>query len=121
MSAGETIRIARKHIGNGAMESSARLCLADAVALYDVGDYDAAHQRALKSIAYSVGIMHPDYVACSAPDDTAAPRPAMKERCPYCAGIGWREQRVNGSDIVHTQRCAFCAGTGWVWTEGGAW
>jgi DnaJ-class molecular chaperone len=49
------------------------------------------------------------------------PKPAMKELCPYCAGTGWREQQVKGSDLVHTWRCAFCAGTGWVWTEKGTW
>jgi hypothetical protein len=57
----ETIRLARKHLGQGTMESSARLCLADAIKLYDNADYDTAHKRALKSLAYSVGIFHPDY------------------------------------------------------------
>ena len=57
----EVIILARKHIGSGSMEKSARLCLADAVELFDVGDLDNAKQRALKSIAYSVGILHPDY------------------------------------------------------------
>lgn len=56
----EVITLARKHIG-GQMESSARLCLADAVALYDKGEHDYARKRALKSLAYSVGGFHPDY------------------------------------------------------------
>jgi hypothetical protein len=43
------------------MESSARLCLADAIELYDAGDFEAAKRRALKSLAYSIGICHPDY------------------------------------------------------------
>lgn len=51
---------ARKNLG-GAMESSARLCLADAVRLFDSGDIEAARQRAVKSLAYSVGIFHPSY------------------------------------------------------------
>ena len=51
---------ARKNLG-GQMESSARLCLADAIALYDAGNYDAAKVRALKSLSYSVGIFHPAY------------------------------------------------------------
>ena len=55
------IVLARKHIGKGVMESSARLCLADAVELYDDGDADMAKVRALKSLSYSVGIFHPDY------------------------------------------------------------
>jgi hypothetical protein len=56
-----TIRLARKHLGKGSMESSARLCLADAIALHDKGMLDYAQARALKSLAYSVGICHADY------------------------------------------------------------
>lgn len=59
-----TIVLARKHLGEGSMESSARLCLAEAIKLYDAGDYDAAQARALKSLAYSVGVFHPDYHRC---------------------------------------------------------
>jgi hypothetical protein len=59
--AAEVIRQARKHLG-GEMESSARLCLADAIALYDADEMDAAKERALKSLAYSVGVFHPVYV-----------------------------------------------------------
>ena len=55
------IRLARKHLGNGVMESSARLCLEDAICLYDGGNLYRAKERALKSLAYSVGILHPDY------------------------------------------------------------
>jgi hypothetical protein len=59
----KSIILARKHCGNGCeMESSARLCLADAVSLYDKGDFYYAHQRAMKSLGYSVGVFHPDYV-----------------------------------------------------------
>jgi hypothetical protein len=61
--ANKAIRLARKHIG-GAMESSARLCLADAINLFDSGDVDFAHHRALKSLAYSVGILSPVYKEC---------------------------------------------------------
>jgi hypothetical protein len=43
------------------MESSSRLCLADAVSLYDKGEYAYACKRALDSLSYSVGIFHPDY------------------------------------------------------------
>lgn len=50
----EVIRAARKHIG-GEMESSARLCLADAIALADRGDLEAARARAVRSLTYSVG------------------------------------------------------------------
>lgn len=65
MSAQNVIRLARKHLGSGAMESSARLALADAVALYDQGEVDYAKVRALKSLAYSVGILHTDYASAT--------------------------------------------------------
>ena len=62
MNANQTIILARKHVANGAvMESSARLCLADAIALFDKGVEDFAKSRALKSLAYSVGMFHQDY------------------------------------------------------------
>lgn len=61
----QVIRLARKHLG-GAMESSARLCLADAIGLFDAGDWDGAKDRAIASLAYSVGITHADYRAASA-------------------------------------------------------
>jgi hypothetical protein len=54
--------LARKHMSNGAaMESSARLCFADAQAQYDLGNYTSAKARAVKSLGYSVGVFHPDY------------------------------------------------------------
>lgn len=56
------IRLARKHVGNGAaMESSARLCLADALDRMETGSYDTAHWKACRSLKYSVGIFHADY------------------------------------------------------------
>jgi hypothetical protein len=62
MTTQKLIELARKHVGNGAaMDSSARLCLADAVSLNDKGDLVYAAQRALKSLGYSVGILHADY------------------------------------------------------------
>lgn len=60
MDAQQIITLARKHLG-GAMESSARLCLSDALTLVERGDFEYAKQRALKSLSYSVGILHPDY------------------------------------------------------------
>lgn len=60
MNAEKTIILARKHLG-GDMESSARLCLADAISLYDKGDTEYAKKRALESLRYSIGILHPDY------------------------------------------------------------
>lgn len=56
------ITLARKHVGNGGtMDSSARLCLADAIALYDRGEHAHAKVRAVKSLGYSVGVFHNDY------------------------------------------------------------
>lgn len=59
------IVLARRHLG-GRMESSARVCLADAVSLFDQGKFDQAHARALKSISYSVGICSAAYAAAAA-------------------------------------------------------
>ena len=62
MQANKAIILARKHIGNGAvMDSSARACLADAIAQYDAGNYDSALMWATESLAYSVGVFHADY------------------------------------------------------------
>lgn len=60
MTTDAVIALARKNVG-GSMESSARLCLADAVALRDSGDLVAAKARALRSLAYSVGVFGADY------------------------------------------------------------
>jgi hypothetical protein len=60
METAKILALARKHLG-GDMESSARLCLSDAVKLYDEGDFQYAKQRALKSLEYSIGIFHRDY------------------------------------------------------------
>lgn len=64
MNVSAVIRSARKYVGNGAaMGSSARLCLSDAIRLYDAEDLDGARSRALKSLEYSVGILSPVYQA----------------------------------------------------------
>jgi len=64
MNVNEAIILARKHIG-GEMESSARLCLSDAIRCYDDGLLDAAKKRALDSLLYSVGMFHKDYQRAS--------------------------------------------------------
>ena len=57
----QILALAEKHVGKGSMIDSAALCLTDALDLFGVGrDFDG-ETRALKSIAYSVGIMSPDY------------------------------------------------------------
>ena len=62
MNTKDKITLARKHVDNGAvMASSAELCLADAVRLYDDGKFDLAAMWAKKSLSYSVGFFHADY------------------------------------------------------------
>jgi hypothetical protein len=60
MNADQVIILARKNLG-GLMESSARLCLEDAINLRDSGKYEYARKRAIASLAYSVGVFHADY------------------------------------------------------------
>lgn len=61
MNAEKVIRLARMHLGKGYMESSARLCLSDAIERFDAGDYSRAKARAIKSLCYSIGKDAPDY------------------------------------------------------------
>jgi len=63
MFAHQVIILARKHLTN---DASARLCLSDANRIVEeCGDLNAAKKRALDSLAYSVGVFHPDYVRAS--------------------------------------------------------
>lgn len=62
METGLIIELARKHIGKGSMVSSAQLCLDDAVRLASEGRQGYARERAIKSLQYSVGIFHQDYI-----------------------------------------------------------
>lgn len=58
MDTASVIALARKHVADvPAIESSARLCLADAVKLQEAGDLSAAKRRALDSLAYSRGVL----------------------------------------------------------------
>lgn len=86
MTTNTVITLARKHLGAGAMQSSARLCLQDAIELYDSNDFENAYNRALKSLAYSVGILHPDY------------RKAYYSS-PYSDIPNYNEQEANGKEI----------------------
>lgn len=67
MNAHQTIILARKYVmqGGASMQSSAELCLSDAIKLYDDGALDRARERALKALAYAVGIGHSDYKRAS--------------------------------------------------------
>lgn len=60
MKLNKVIIAARKHLG-GPMESSALLCLEDAIRLKNEGKYKLAQNYALRSLVYSVGILSPVY------------------------------------------------------------
>lgn len=55
----EIIKIATNHAHKN---DSAMVCLNDAVALHKKGDDVHAKQRAIKSLAYSVGVCDPIYL-----------------------------------------------------------
>jgi hypothetical protein len=57
----EIVALARQHVEKAEMLSSAKLCLTDAEMWLARGDYANARVRALKSLAYSIGVLHPDY------------------------------------------------------------
>jgi antirestriction protein len=62
MNANQCLTLARKHLTSAAIqESSARFCMAEAVARMDEGQEDSAVMWAEKSLAYSVGVFHEDY------------------------------------------------------------
>jgi len=62
MDTNNAIRLARQHVADNADNiSSARMCLADAIAEYDAGNLRAAYRWAVRSLAYSVGVFGRDY------------------------------------------------------------
>tara|TARA_R110000868_G_C10600946_1_gene740499 strand:- start:84 stop:287 length:204 start_codon:yes stop_codon:yes gene_type:complete len=63
MTVHEIIILARKHVmqGEAPMQSSAELCLREAIELHEMGDLKTAKKRAIRSLAYSIGEYHPDY------------------------------------------------------------
>ena len=70
MNSNDAIILARKHLGKGSMDSSARLCLQDAIACQSCGYLDFAKSWAIKSLSYSVGIFHADYQRASKDSST---------------------------------------------------
>jgi len=67
MNTEQAIVIARKHVGNGAqMDSSARLCLSDAISIMEKGNLESAKKWAVRSLSYSVGVFHSDYQLAAA-------------------------------------------------------
>ena len=63
--ADQIIKLAQDNINKGSMKSSSQLCLSDAINLMKKGEEEKAKLRALKSLAYSVGIFHQDYIHAS--------------------------------------------------------
>lgn len=58
----EVLVIAHQHQNNeAAMGTSARLCYEEALDAYVAKDYQRSYLRALRSLEYSIGILHPDY------------------------------------------------------------
>ena len=57
----KALRLARKHVHEGTMNSSVRFAMAEAIAASDRGDLEAAIQWSAKSLSYSVGVGHRDY------------------------------------------------------------
>lgn len=53
---------ALRHVGEGNMVSSARLCLSDAAVMLSQGQWDFAKERSMTSLQYSIGILHQDYI-----------------------------------------------------------
>lgn len=67
MNTHKVIALARKNVNaTPANELRARLFLADAVNLYNKGDFEHAKKRAIDSLRCSVGIFHADYKKASA-------------------------------------------------------
>lgn len=68
----KAIDAAKKNVANNVpMKSSALSCLSDAESLFEVGNFFYAHKRALKSLAYSVGVFSAVYQDCNAHNERA--------------------------------------------------
>jgi hypothetical protein len=64
MNTNDILILAHNHLRSASpdrMISSAALCLSDAMALYKAGKVRHAKERAIKSLAYTVGVLHPSY------------------------------------------------------------
>lgn len=53
------------YLSSANMLESAKLCLADARSCFEVGNYNGAYRRAMDSLSYSIGILHPVYIGQS--------------------------------------------------------
>lgn len=63
----EVMELAADNVEKAQMLSSAMLCLDDAIRISTApgGNLVEAKARALKSLAYSIGVLHPDYIRAS--------------------------------------------------------
>lgn len=72
MRAAAVIELVQQYLPQAIQASSATVCLRDAQQLLVGGDERYALQRALKALAYCVGVLHPAYAAATAPSTTGA-------------------------------------------------
>lgn len=72
MRAAAVIELVQQHISEAIQASSAAICLRDAQQLLADGNERYAVRRALKALAYCVGVLHPAYAAATAPSTTGA-------------------------------------------------
>jgi hypothetical protein len=70
----QIIDLAQGHVEKASMRDSAQLCIDDARACFARGLYEYAIGRAVKSLAYSIGVFSPLYQAASAFDKTGLNR-----------------------------------------------
>jgi len=62
----QILDLARHHADNGAeMQTSADLCITEALEAWHEGKWNTAKQWALKSLSHSVGVLHSDYIEAS--------------------------------------------------------
>lgn len=86
MNLDQIIALAAAHSDNGApMASSAKLCLSDAQIWRDEGKLIESKARALRSLQYSIGIMHRDYIrAARVPVEHMCDAARFGDACQHC-------------------------------------
>lgn len=65
MTTDKILILARKHLGSGYMEDSARIAMQDAIFWKNNDNDELCRYRALKSLKFSLGIHHKDYIRAS--------------------------------------------------------
>ena len=87
--------LVKKHQNDGEMISSAQLCIQDAERAYKAGAFESAKKWALKSLSYSVGVFHPDYIA-------AKGDPEKLEELLSKFEFGWNKLSSFELDLIRT-------------------